>query len=108
MTPSTTVRTQNMVALERANVVRLHLARVRADLKAGRTTLADCVGDPYLANVAIDKLVLSLHRVSHARANLAFRAAHVNPKRRMNTVSHETIGRIEAGLDLTAANGHPR
>ena len=83
MTPRTAVpeRTlsQRREALERANQIRSHRARLKRDLKAGRIGIGALIDDPLCASMNVVDALLALPKVGRVKALNALSRGAISP-----------------------------
>lgn len=72
---------QRMDALERANDIRSHRARVKRELRAGRKRLVDLFDDPLCASMKIFDALLALPKVGRVKANRILISARISPSK---------------------------
>lgn len=61
----------NMIALEKANEVRLARARLKRDIREGRLSLADAMAEEHLQGVTVSQLLCAQNRWAGVRARKA-------------------------------------
>ncbi len=57
-----------MLALDRANEIRLRRAEIKREIRAGRTSIAEAILDPSCGGMTVHDLLCCQWRWSHSRA----------------------------------------
>ena len=99
---------QHMVALERANQIRLERAAIRRRLKAGELTIAEVLADRpgCIDSMRALELIRSLDRYGHKRAARLLQAAEVPLTRTVGRLTERQRQSIVA--TLAARRGRAR
>lgn len=102
---------QRMLALERANEVRLHRARVKRQLRAGRVSLADVLEDELWASAKVIDVLLALPKCGRVKAYQALSRAGISPSKsvggmtaRQRRALWEALGRFPALREVAVAS----
>lgn len=89
-TPARSIE-QRMTALRRANVVRVHRARVKRELRAGARRLDDLIlsgaDDELLAGIHVIDLLLAAPKIGRVKANKALVRARISPSKTLAGLS---------------------
>ena len=88
ITPDARLR-QRMDALERANEIRCKRARLKRELKAGRTQIEEILLDlpPYLASATILDLLIWTPKRKRIKATRVLRRCQITPSRRVGALT---------------------
>jgi hypothetical protein len=72
---------QRITALSKANRLRIYRARLKREMKAGRTTLYEIMCDPDCATMKVYEAMLAQPKVGRIKANKALRRAAISPNK---------------------------
>ena len=80
---------QRMDALKRANNIRTARAQLKRDLKAGRTTITDVLGDPpdYLVTAKVFDMLLAVPKYGRVKTNRILKQCKVSPAKTIGGLS---------------------
>lgn len=93
---------QRMAALQRANGIRSARARLKRDLKAGRTTIHDLLSNPpeYVLTAKVFDMLLAVPRYGRVKANRVLQQCRVSPAKTIGGLSErqrrELVERLRA------------
>lgn len=98
---------QRLDALERANRVRTHRARLKKDIKAGRLSPIDVLlsGDPLVANMKVMELLLAAPRIGRVKANRLLFVQRVSPSKTIEGISERQKTALVSALRVTLRVG---
>lgn len=91
-----------MAALERANGIRSARARLKRDLKAGRTSIHDLLHEPpdYVQTAKVFDMLLAVPKYGRVKANRVLQQCRVSPAKTIAGLSErqrrELIERLRA------------
>ncbi len=80
ITPKRT-REQRLQALQHANEIRAHRARVKVRLAAGEVGLVDLIDDPYMATAKVVEFLRCIPKIGKVKAHRALQASGVSPSK---------------------------
>jgi len=78
---------QHMRALDMAHATNTRRAHVRAELKAGRMTIAQALDDPLLAGVRVETMLLAVPRIGKAQARRILAASDLHDRRTIGSAT---------------------
>ena len=85
---------QHMVALAKANTVRLEAAEVRRELAVGAITLGDALHDERAAVMTVERLLAAQRRWSPLRAQRLLGPMHISTARRVRDLTDRQRGAL--------------
>lgn len=94
--PPTRDLAQRMDALERANVVRVHRKNVKADLKAGRVTIAQLLtrDHPMERTWKVFEVLLAAPKYGRVKANKILQRSRISPSKTIGGLSDRQRGEL--------------
>src|SRR5213082_472106 len=78
---------QRLVALDHANAIRSHRARLKRDVRAGRAGLRDLLADRQCETMKLFDALLCLRQVGRVKANRTLRHLNISPSKTVGGLS---------------------
>lgn len=91
---------QSMIALQRANAVRVGIAAIRRELGAGAITVEEALADERAQSMTVFDVLRAQHRWGRTRTLGALRSVHVSENRRVRDLTdrqHDVIAAVVSG-----------
>lgn len=96
---------QRRAALVEANRIRVVRARLKLDLKAGRTTVWDVLDrftggrvDEDLATMKVDELLVATPKIGRVKANTLLQRSRISPSKTLGGLTTRQRGELERAL----------
>jgi hypothetical protein len=98
---------QRLEALDRANVIRMHRAQLKRDLKAGRKGLADVLSDPLCETMKLFDALVALPKYGRVKANVVLNRARISPSKTVGGLTQRQREELASRLQSSAWRPEP-